>query len=42
VTPDTNKLFEICITGPSYTTPNCQNADYDGGVASWDNLIPGS
>jgi len=41
-TPDTGKTFEICITGPSYLTGNCKTADYDGGVLSWDNLIPGA
>ncbi|RME42297.1 MAG: hypothetical protein D6791_18115 [Chloroflexi bacterium] len=41
VTPDTGQTFEICITGASYPSGNCQNADYDGGVLSWNNLIPG-
>ncbi|RME80270.1 MAG: DNRLRE domain-containing protein, partial [Caldilineae bacterium] len=41
VTPDTGQTFEICITGASYPSGNCQNADYDGGVLSWSNLIPG-
>jgi hypothetical protein len=40
--PDTSQTFEICIQGPSYpTTPNCKTADYDGGVLTWSDLIPG-
>ena len=35
------QTFEICITGPSYATPNCKTADYDGGTLSWADLIPG-
>ncbi len=41
VTPDPGKTFAICITGPSYPAPNCQNADFDGGVLLWPDLIPG-
>ena len=29
VTPVTTKTFEICITGPSYTTANCKTAGYE-------------
>ncbi len=42
VAPDTGKTFEICINGPSFPGGNCQNADYDGGVLTWANLIPGA
>jgi hypothetical protein len=41
-TPDTAKTFEICITGPSYPAPSCKNADFDGGVLRWPDLLPGS
>jgi len=41
-TPDTSKTFEICITGPSYATANCKNADYDGDTLTWDKLLPGT
>ena len=40
-TPDPAKTFAICITGPSYGAPNCQNADFDGGTLLWPDLIPG-
>ena len=40
-TPDPAKTFAICITGPSYPAPNCQNADFDGGTLLWPDLIPG-
>lgn len=42
VLTDTTKTFEICITGPSHTTANCQDADYDGDTLSWEDLIPGT
>jgi uncharacterized surface anchored protein len=42
VTPDQAKNFQICITGPSYATPNCQAAPYNGGMLAWNNLLPGS
>ena len=36
-------MFEICITGPSpATTETCQNADYNGQVLTFSNLVPGS
>ena len=45
VTPETDS-FQICISGPSYATPNCQSittADVsEGKKALWNNLIPGS
>ncbi len=41
-TPDPSKTFAICISGPSYPTPNCQTADYDGATLLWTDLIPGS
>jgi hypothetical protein len=41
VDPDVTKTFTICIEGPSYPTPDCKIADYDGGMLTWDNLIPG-
>ena len=40
-TPDPAKTFAICITGPSYGAPNCQNVDFDGGTLRWPKLIPG-
>ncbi|MFN8467092.1 MAG: hypothetical protein U0X20_16170 [Caldilineaceae bacterium] len=40
-TQDLGKTFAICITGPSYGAPNCQNVDFDGGVLLWPDLIPG-
>ncbi|MFN8467093.1 MAG: hypothetical protein U0X20_16175 [Caldilineaceae bacterium] len=40
-TPDPAKTFAICVSGPSYPVPNCQNADFDGGTLLWPNLIPG-
>ncbi len=40
--PDTSQTFEICIAGPSYPAGNCKDADYDGGILSWSNLIPGN
>ncbi len=43
---DTTQTFEICITGPSYPNGDedgaCQDADSDGGILSWANLIPGT
>lgn len=41
VTPDTSQTFRICISGPSYSTPDCSTVDYDGGKATWINLLPG-
>jgi len=41
ITPDPAKTFAICITGPSYGAPNCQDADFDGGTLVWPDLIPG-
>jgi len=41
VTPDTEKEFQICITGPSYPVGNCQTADYNGDILSWTDLLPG-
>ena len=41
ITPDVTKTFEICVTGPSYSVPNCKNADYDGGTLTWDAVLPG-
>ncbi|NLE59074.1 MAG: hypothetical protein GX616_11980, partial [Planctomycetes bacterium] len=41
VTPDTGQTFEICVAGPSFSEPNCQIADYDGGTLAWTDLIPG-
>jgi len=42
VTPDTTKTFQICITGPSYPGGDCKTVGYNGGTATWANLIPGS
>ncbi len=36
-----SQIFEICVTGPSFPTGNCQTIDINGGVLTWDNLIPG-
>lgn len=41
IAPDTAKTFTVCIAGPSFGTPDCKAVDYDGGVLTWDNLIPG-
>jgi type VI protein secretion system component Hcp len=42
-TPDEDKTFSICITGPSYPDePNCKSVDFDGGSLTWTNLIPGN
>ena len=41
-TPDTTKTFEICITGPSYPENDCKTVGYNGGVLTWDNLMPGT
>jgi hypothetical protein len=41
ITADTGKTFQICITGPSYPTPNCKTSDYDGGTLIWSGLAPG-
>ncbi len=42
---DTTQTFEICITGPSYATPNCKTITTAQVTAGekllWDNLIPG-
>lgn len=40
-TPDPNQTFEICIAGPSYPSGDCQTIGANGGVLTWDNLIPG-
>ncbi|HVT76451.1 MAG TPA: hypothetical protein VHD87_05435, partial [Acidimicrobiales bacterium] len=42
VTPDQSKTFEICITGPSYPNGNCKTVDFDGGMLTWSDLIPGA
>ena len=42
VTPDDTKTFEICITGPSYPDNDCKTVGYNGGVLTWDNLMPGT
>jgi len=40
--PDLTQTFEICIQGPSYpVTPNCKTIDFDGGLLTWTNLLPG-
>ncbi len=41
ITPNTAQTFEICITGTSYPAGNCQPVDYDGGIVTWNDLIPG-
>ncbi|MGI6209145.1 MAG: MSCRAMM family protein, partial [Anaerolineae bacterium] len=41
VTPDTNQTFQICISGPSYPTGDCQTYGYNGGTLAWENLEPG-
>jgi hypothetical protein len=42
VTPEGGQTFEICITGPSHTTPNCQAIGYEGGTLTWSNLTHGN
>jgi hypothetical protein len=39
-TPDAGQTFEICITGPSYPSGDCQTVDFDGGLLTW-NVEPG-
>jgi hypothetical protein len=41
VTPDTGQTFQICITGPSYPAGDCKTVGYNGGTATWSDLIPG-
>lgn len=41
MTPDQSQTFQICITGPSYSTPNCKSVGYNGGTVTWTGLIPG-
>ena len=40
--PVLTQTFTLCITGPSYPTPNCQTVGASGGVLTWNNLIPGT
>lgn len=42
ISPDTSKSFEICIHSDTVHPPSCKSVDYDGGIVSWDNLIPES
>ena len=37
-----SETFNICITGPSYPSGDCQTISEAGGVLSWGNLIPGT
>jgi hypothetical protein len=39
--PDTDQEFEICISGSSYPTGDCQTIGYEGGTLTWSNLLPG-
>ncbi len=41
IAPDPAQTFTICVTGPSYPSGDCQTIDADGGVLTWNNLIPG-
>jgi uncharacterized repeat protein (TIGR01451 family) len=41
VTPDEGQEFEVCITGPSHPSDDCRTVDYNGGILSWDGLVPG-
>jgi hypothetical protein len=34
-TPDPGKTFQICVQGPSYPTPDCQDFGYLGDTLSW-------
>jgi uncharacterized repeat protein (TIGR01451 family) len=36
------ETFEICITGPSYPSGDCQIISESGGTLTWSNLIPGT
>jgi len=40
--PDPGKVFQICLTGPSFPGGDCKTAGYQGSVLTWSNLIPGS
>ena len=39
--PDPAKTYEICVTGPSYPSPDCKNASYMGSTLTWENLFAG-
>jgi hypothetical protein len=39
--PDSSKQFTICIEGPSYPAGDCRTVGHDGGILSWDGLVPG-
>lgn len=41
-TPNPAQTFTICITGPSHPAGDCQTADWDGGVLTWNNLLSGA
>ncbi len=41
ITPEPGQTFTICISGPSYPSGDCQNIGANGGVLTWNNLIPG-
>lgn len=41
ITENTQKTFEICIEGPSFSSPNCNTTDSNGGDLTWSDLIPG-
>lgn len=34
------EFFEVCITGASYPTGDCQTVDFDGGTMIWEDVIP--
>jgi hypothetical protein len=42
ITPDPAQSFEICITGPSHPSGNCQTTGHTGGALTWTNLLAGS
>ncbi|MEM7134656.1 MAG: hypothetical protein AAF702_50810 [Chloroflexota bacterium] len=42
IDPISGILFQICISGPSFPQPNCQNANHNGSTLVWSDLIPGS
>ena len=42
IASDPNQTFQVCITGPSHPGSDCQTIGSNGGVLSWNGLIPGN
>jgi hypothetical protein len=41
VAPSAGQFFKICIAGQSYPLGDCKTTGGNGGVLTWDNLVPG-